>query len=277
MSERYSRNQALFGVEGQRRITERRVAIVGLGGLGSHLAQQLAYLGVRRFVLVDYDQVTESSLNRLVGASPSDVGTPKVEVSSRLVASIQPGAETLSLNARVDEPSVHQAIAGVDVVFAGLDRDLPRLQLTEICASHAKPYFDLASDTGGEGKELWFGGRVVFSEGSRCLYCLGLLDQNEISHDQMSPEQREANAEIYGLDNDSLGRTGPAVVSVNATVASLAVTEFMLWVTGLAEPASQLSYYGQDRAIRRSTDIGDPNCPYCSDLSGQQARASETP
>src|SRR5438270_12650124 len=89
---RYSRNIALFGSEGQQRIAATRVAIVGLGGLGSHVAQQLAYLGVVRYGLIDGDVVTESSLNRVVGAVPRDVlaMTPKVQSARRLIKSIQP-------------------------------------------------------------------------------------------------------------------------------------------------------------------------------------------
>ena len=70
---RYSRNIALFGEEGQRKIAATTVAIVGLGGLGSHVAQQLAYLGVIRYALIDHDVITESSLNRVIGALPQDV------------------------------------------------------------------------------------------------------------------------------------------------------------------------------------------------------------
>lgn len=80
---RYSRNEALFGTEGQARIAGTKVTIVGLGGLGAHVAQQLAHLGIRSFVLVDFDVVTDSSLSRLVGAVDTDAAarTKKVEVA----------------------------------------------------------------------------------------------------------------------------------------------------------------------------------------------------
>ena len=64
-SKRFDRQILLFGAAGQEKIAAARVAIVGLGGLGSHVAQQLAYLGVRSLVLVDGDCVTRSNLNRL--------------------------------------------------------------------------------------------------------------------------------------------------------------------------------------------------------------------
>src|SRR5438128_2649149 len=61
---RYSRNEELFGAEGQAKIARTKVTIVGLGGLGSQVGQQLVYLGVRSFALIDFDIVTDSSLNR---------------------------------------------------------------------------------------------------------------------------------------------------------------------------------------------------------------------
>src|SRR5438132_536319 len=70
--DRFHRQELLFGREGQKRVESRGVAIVGAGGLGSHVAQQLAYLGTRHFLLVDADRVRVSNLNRLVGATQDD-------------------------------------------------------------------------------------------------------------------------------------------------------------------------------------------------------------
>ncbi|MCA1736308.1 MAG: ThiF family adenylyltransferase [Actinobacteria bacterium] len=67
--DRFSRNIALFGPDGQQKIAATAVAIVGLGGLGSHVAQQLVHLGVIRFALIDDDVLTERwtllTVNRL--------------------------------------------------------------------------------------------------------------------------------------------------------------------------------------------------------------------
>src|SRR6266851_8464578 len=71
-----------------------RVAIVGVGGGGSHIAQQLGHLGVGEFVLIDPDVVEDTNLNRLVGATQRDVskGTAKASVAARVVASVNPCA-----------------------------------------------------------------------------------------------------------------------------------------------------------------------------------------
>jgi molybdopterin/thiamine biosynthesis adenylyltransferase len=269
-TERYSRNEALFGTKGQRKIAQAKVAIIGLGGLGSHVAQQLAYLGVADYALVDPDTVTDSSLNRLVGAIDADVTeeTKKVVVAERTIKAVKPHANVKTFDGKLDAVKAEPLIAGADIVLGCLDRDLARLQLTDACARYAKPYFDLASDTGGERDELWYGGRVVFCDGTRCLVCLQLLDQEEMALDSMTPEQRETRARIYGVERGALAGTGPMVVSVNGTVASIAVTEFMVYVTGLREPAGQLTYLGDKQVIRRSLDPPGEGCYYCKGTWG---------
>ena len=267
-AERYSRNEALFGAAGQAGITACKVVICGLGGLGSHVAQQLAYLGVRDFGLVDFDVVTDSSLNRLIGAVDADAAAArsKVLVAKRLIAAVNPEAIVNVVEGEVDDAAVEPLVAGSDVVFGCLDRDLARLQLTALCARYARPYLDLASDTGGEREDVWFGGRVVFADGTRCLVCLGMLDQAEMARDSTDDRQREVDERIYGVERDALADTGPAVVSVNGAVASLAVTEFMAYVTGLRAPALHLIYYGHTQVIRRSVDEPAPDCYYCRGL-----------
>jgi len=270
MNERFSRNEALFGAEGQKRIEETHVALAGCGGLGSHVAQQLAYLGSRTITLIDFDHVTESSLNRLIGAVESDIAeeTPKVIVAKRLIEAVNPKAQVVALEVPLEAPEAIEALTSVDVMFGCVDRDLARLKLTELTARLALPYVDLASDTGGEGEEAWYGGHVVFSNGDGCLSCLGLLDQDEINRDSMSPGEREVHARIYGVDRGALAGTGPMVVSVNGAVASLAVTEFMAFVTGMRPPARYVVYRGERSTVGRSNDEPASDCYFCRGLRG---------
>jgi len=264
--ERYSRNIALFGIDGQRRVAQTKVAIVGLGGLGSHVAQQLAYLGVLDYGLIDDDVVTTSSLNRLVGAVDADAksAVSKVAVAERVITAIQPRARVQVLKEELNDQGGAGFIKRATVVFGCLDRDLPRLRLTELCARFATPYVDLATDVGGEG---WYGGRVVVCDGTRCLFCLpDLLDQEQIRQDTMSPQQRAADDRIYGVDRKELAGTGPAVVSLNGVVASLAVTEFLALVTGLRPPAGQLTYRGDLSRVTTSLDKPRAGCWYCTEL-----------
>jgi len=271
---RFSRNEALFGAAGQSLIEGMTVAVCGLGGLGSHVVQQLVYLGVRRFVLIDYDLVSFSSLNRLIGAIEADVGcTAKVEVAARLIAAVRPDSSIRSLRAHVADLGVDSALTKVDVVFGCLDKDIHRLELLGHAGAIGKPYFDLATDVVGCGEERYYGGRMVLNRGQGCLVCLPeVLDQEAITRDRLDPAALAVQRRIYGVSEDSLEGTGPAVVSINGVVASLAVTEFMALVTGLRKPLAQLTYRGEAGVVRRSGDQGDPDCFYCAGFLADAGR-----
>lgn len=196
MTQRYSRNETLSGAAGQAKIANTRVAIAGLSGLGSHVAQQLAYLGVLDYALVDFDVITESSLNRVVCAVPVDVtaGIKKVAVAERAIKAVQPESRVDVRDGRVSDDSAKIAIADADIVFGCLDRDIHRLELLELTSCHANPYFDLATDVVGEAEVIAYGGRVVLCDGKRCLVCLPeLLNQEAIAIDRMNPDLRDAD------------------------------------------------------------------------------------
>ena len=257
---RYSRNELLFGAEGQAKIAKSKVGIVGLGGLGSHTAQQLAYLGVLDYALVDADDVTESNLNRLIGAVPEDIGTEKVAIAERMIKGIQPVARVTTITAMVPGDEISDALADRSCIFGCLDHETPRLQLTEFAASRGIVYIDAASDV-DDGE---FGGRVVVARGSGCLHCLDVIDQEELRLEGLTPDQRTAHDEIYGVPQGALDQAGPSVVSVNGVVASLAVTEFMAHTTGLREPVPYLNYRGRFGIVTRPDAKPAPGCPYCS-------------
>ncbi len=269
-SDRYSRNEGILGADGQRAITGTPVAIIGLGGLGSHVAQQLAYLGTRTFVLVDHDHVTDSSMNRLVTADDADVvaATPKVVAARRRIFSVNPDADIRTLETRVNHLCVADALADTAAVFGCLDNDLARLQLTRLCSTFAIPLFDLATDVDTTTTPVTFGGRVVCCTGNGCLVCLQVVDAEALARASLTADQAAADERIYGVDRNALGDTGPMVVSINGTVASLAVTEFIAFVTGLRPLNRHLSYYGHLTQIRHGGDPPTPDCYYCSGLWG---------
>lgn len=275
-SDRYSRNEGLFGLDGQRAIASTPVAIVGLGGLGSHVAQQLAYLGTRRFALVDHDRVTDSGMNRLVTADDADVvaATPKVHVARRRILAVNPHADVRTVATRLDDPAASDALAGAAIMFGCVDNDLARLQLTRLCSTLAVPLFDLATDVDTSTTPVIFGGRVVCCTGNGCLVCLGVLDSHALARASLTTEQADAHERIYGVDRAALDGTGPMVVSINGTVASLAVTEFIAFVTGLRPVNRHLSYYGHLTQIRLNGDLQADDCYYCDGLWNEAASKS---
>jgi molybdopterin/thiamine biosynthesis adenylyltransferase len=274
---RYSRQELLFGDKGQRRIQQQRAAIVGLGGLGSHVAQQLAYLGVLTYVLVDGDIVTISSLNRVIGAVEADVTLlrPKVEVAARMIGAVQAGAKIQSIPQYLEGEQARRAIPATDIVFGCLDDDTARLQLLDLCASSGRPYLDLSTDTGEGSGRPWYGGRVMFSfVGRGCLSCRQLVDQRVLARATMTPEQQTEDDRLYGVATSGLGGTGPSVISLNGTVASLGVTEFMAWATRLRDPWPHLTYRGDLGRVTLNQDEPMPDCYYCVSSRRQDQQVS---
>ncbi|XP_019236979.1 PREDICTED: tRNA threonylcarbamoyladenosine dehydratase isoform X2 [Nicotiana attenuata] len=90
VSEQLTRNIQFFGLEAQQKVTASYVVVIGLGGVGSHAASMLLRSGVGRLLLVDFDQVTVSSLNRHAVATREDVGTPKALCLKKHFQSIFP-------------------------------------------------------------------------------------------------------------------------------------------------------------------------------------------
>jgi hypothetical protein len=261
--ERFDRQVLLFGEEGQKTIAAVRVAIVGLGGLGSHVAQQLAYLGVERFLLIDGDVVQKTNLNRLIGAMVEDATAKrlKVEVAERTIKAIEPAAAIEKIPTSFVSRSVCNRLRDADFIFGCLDNDGARLVLTTASAALQKRYMDLATDIHPEETPIHYGGRIIYARGaSGCLYCLDVLDENEVRRWMSSDEELAADERIYGR---RLAGESPSVVSLNGVVASAACMEFMVEVTGLRRANRWLEYDGRTGKMR--VDTTDPMqwCPYC--------------
>ncbi|MDX6718701.1 MAG: molybdopterin-synthase adenylyltransferase [Solirubrobacteraceae bacterium] len=261
--DRNDRNELLFGAEGQKRITETKVTVVGNGGLGAAVDQDLAYLGVLDYRLIDGDIVSATSLNRLRGATPADMGRKKVIVAKTMVEAIQPDANVEAIDGWLaDAPD---AIAKADVVFGCLDKDIDRVELIKFCIAAGVPFFDLATDVDDRHGPIAYGGRVLWSgTGERCPFCMDLLDQDGMRRDVLPEAARTDHHRIYGISKDVLDAGGPSVVSINGVVASLAVTEFMAYATRLREPQPLLTYRAERGIVRQSIDPPYAGCPYCS-------------
>lgn len=264
VEERYSRQVALFGAAGQAALAAVRVVVVGLGGTGSHVTQQLALLGVGDLDLIDGDHVAPSNLNRLIGAQETDVGKRKVDVAARMVRRIRPKARVRTHPTAIEAgpPSLfHRA----DFVMSCVDDDASRLEIINRCTADGTVFIDLATDTGDSARGPWFGGRVLYSgEGERCPACMDLLDQDALRRAHLTPGQKAEEQRIYGVQRDALDGTGPAVVSVNGVIASLAVTEFAKAVTHVAEAAPLVTYRGDRGTVHLSADLPAPDCFYCA-------------
>jgi hypothetical protein len=275
MRNRLERNLPLLGEAGQAKTRAARVVIVGVGGLGTHVVQQLTLLGVGHLGLIDSEELDWTNLNRYIGVRHDDPipGSRKVDLGQRLAHSIDPCVEVVKVFDSLVSEEAFQLVRKADFVFGCLDSEGARLILTELCAAYSRPYFDIASDIVPGEKPVW-GGRVCAAmDGNGCQICLGVLDVKEAQMELSGPQAKRDHDEIYGIHRSLLGRAGPSVVSINGVVASLGVTEFIATVTGLRVPNKLVTYYGQRGIVTVNRDEPFPDCYYCKVVRGRGANA----
>ena len=140
--ERYSRQIVLkeIGREGQDRLKESRVSIIGIGGLGCFSSVQLAAMGVGYLRLVDQDVVERTNLHRQILFDVDALGYPKVEIAQKKLKALNPNVETESLPLTVNEETADDAVKDVDVVVDGLDHLGPRYAINRACVKRGIPY-----------------------------------------------------------------------------------------------------------------------------------------
>ena len=258
---RFHRQVLAFGERGQARLRALRVGIVGVGGTGSHVVQQLGHLGVRTFLLIDPDVVSSTNLNRLVGATSSEVGMPKVVVAERLLKRLNPDVNVTAMRADARDRLVAQNLLDVDFFFCCTDSHGSRAVLNQLSYQYLVPSIDMGvavhSPSSGEVR---VSGRVqMLAPGLPCLLCSAVLDSEAVRRDLLSDEARAADPYIVG---EAIPQ--PAVISLNGTAASLAVTMMLGAVTGLPVASRSQQIRFECGRVTPTTAVASPNCPICS-------------
>ena len=96
MNEAYfSRTELLAGQQGMQKLARTSVAVIGLGGVGSYSAEALARSGIGKLILIDYDVIEPTNINRQILALQSNIGKPKVELMQQRILDINPKAEVI--------------------------------------------------------------------------------------------------------------------------------------------------------------------------------------
>ena len=144
--DRYARHIVLkeIGGDGQRRLLESRVTLIGAGGIGSPALLYLAASGVGRLDVIDDDRVTLDNLQRQVLFGTQDVGRPKTEVAAEAVESLNPDVRYCGLAERLTRENAGQLLEGADVVLDGSDNFATRLAVSDHCTAARIPLVSAA-------------------------------------------------------------------------------------------------------------------------------------
>jgi len=117
----------------------KKVCVIGCGGLGGFVVENLARLGILHITVVDCDVFEPSNLNRQLYSSESAIGAPKVEAAAKRIGEINSEVRIIGLKARFDEATGVDLLAGHDAVIDALDNIPSRLLLAEICRTLGIP------------------------------------------------------------------------------------------------------------------------------------------
>ncbi|MHB8811403.1 MAG: HesA/MoeB/ThiF family protein [Desulfobulbaceae bacterium] len=169
---RYQRNREMISLPQQLALFRARVAVVGCGGLGGYIIEELARLGIGGIVAVDPDVFQEHNLNRQLYSTPAQLGLKKVEAAACRVAAVNPAVTFRPVAEAFAELNGAELLRGVDVAVDALDSIPTRLLLAEMCDSLGIPmvhgaiagwYGRLATQFPGDGtlRRLYPGNREL--------------------------------------------------------------------------------------------------------------------
>lgn len=240
---RYARQVLLpeFGAEGQRKLAEARILLVGVGGLGSPAALYLAAAGVGTLGLVDYDDVDETNLHRQIIHGTADVGRAKLQSAADRLRSINP-LVTLELHdTAFDASNARRLVDAYDIVIDGTDNFPTRYLVNDACVMTGTPNV--------YGSIFRFEGQasVFATAGGPCYRCL---------HPEPPPAGLIPNCAEAGV----LG-------VLPGIIGTIQATEAVKLLTGIGEPLiGRLLLYDALRMKFRDISLSrDPDCPVCGD------------
>lgn len=239
--ERYARHLCLprIGLEGQRKLKQSSVLIVGLGGLGSSLALLMATAGIGTIGLLDDDIVKLGNLPRQVLYTYDDIGDLKAVAAEKRLCQRNPEVLLRVYCQKLLEDNAEKIIRDFDLVLDGTDNLSARRIINQACVHHNKPYIYGAVD--------YFDGQVsVFWKGKGpCLNCLYPLEEKE----DLYP-----NETLHGVLS-----TLPTLVS------TIQATEAIKIITGAGKPliGRLLIIDGLNGEFQNVAIKNDQNCEVC--------------
>jgi hypothetical protein len=225
-----SRQRLLLGEDGNLILRSLRVAVVGVGGTGSPIAEILARIGVGELLLIDPDTLEPSNARRVFAVTSDDArrGESKVRAVARGLKQLDLGAHATPLEGDVREPNVNGQLLGCDIVFGATDNHASRSVLTELSARAHLPLVDVGVRAGlrrGELDALYVERRLQIPDGP-CLWCWGVLDAERVRLELMPAFERDALAAegyVAGLD----AAPEPTIAPLTVTAAGLATTSLL--------------------------------------------------
>lgn len=255
-----------FGAATQRILSELTIGLVGAGGTGSAVFEQLVRLGVGRIIVADPELFESSNVNRVYGSRLSDAGSPKVWLAERTASEIGVGTSVTVIGASITFASVLQQFRDCDVIFGCTDDEWGRSLLTRFAIIYCIPVFDMGVEIDSENGVInTIQGRVTTLIPTRaCLHCRQRIAAHRVRAETMqalNPEQALAlRAEGYAPE---LVDPSPAVIPFTTTVAASAITELLHRLTGFLgaeRRSSEVMHFFSNTRVRTNDRAATADC-----------------
>lgn len=265
----FERQVRAFGESGQRLIQKIKVGVIGVGGIGSLVVEQLARVGITDLVIVDDDRIELSNVSRILGSQLNDAGRNKVEVVGAHAKALGVG-KVLPLA----DSSIRQAILlrlrDRDIIINCVDNDRSRAIINRFSHQYLVPVVDLGTRLDGRsGAVDAAAGRVsLIGSGMTCLRCSHHLNTERIRAESMSAHERKGlqrEGYVMGIDEPV-----PAVISLNTVIAGLGVTaalNLFVGLTGDQQPLGQI-YDARSGSVFAIDAIHEAGCDICDESLG---------
>lgn len=245
--ERYLRHILLkeVGAQGQQKLLDARVLIVGAGGIGAPLLSYLAAAGVGTIGVADDDTVALSNLQRQVLYSTADIGAPKTARARAAIARLNPDVSVVEHAARLTDENAGPIIANYHLVVEGIDNFEGRYAINRACIALEKTLVSAAIGR-FEGQLATF--KPFAGAGLPCYRCF-------------VPEAPPRDSQVNCAEEGVLG-------AVTGIIGTLAAMEVLKEILGIGESlAGRLLHYDGLKAQCRTLALpADPQCPECGDL-----------
>jgi len=239
---RYSKQVMLpqIEIEGQQKIMDSTMLIIGMGGLGSPTALYLAASGVGHIIIADFDQVELSNLQRQIIHGTSDIGDDKVNSAKAKMLEINPNIKVTIANEIVHTDNLSSLIKDVDVVLDGTDNFESRFEINKACVEFQKPLVS-AAVIRLEGQISVFKG---YEKDQPCYQCLYSEEGNE---------------------NESCVQNG-VLAPVAGLVGTIQALQAIKVLLGLGDQlcGTLLLVDGLDLSFRKVKIGKDLKCPICN-------------
>lgn len=238
---RYSRQIMLpeIDIEGQQKLLDASVMLIGLGGLGSPVAMYLASAGIGHLILVDFDTVELSNLQRQIVHTTQDLDRPKVESAREHLLDLNPDCRITMINQPFDTSQLLREMHRIDVVIDGSDNFPTRFAVNKACFENKIPLISGAAIR-FEGQLSVFDHRLETSPCYRCLY----------NDEEMASE--------------TCSQTG-VVAPLLGIIGSLQALEAIKLITGIGETliGRLLLFDAMGTEFQQMQFKKDPACPVC--------------